>query len=134
MILLLDDFDKECKDFSESDKTKLKWIKNLAVLNIIASFSLMSYGVGVDLIGNGVGIINSMLVCGLLLSLPATIFLITAPLFNVVIENSLKKSAISMIEEQFKGDDQLIEVNNEQPSSTINNQSYFPIGQLMLTS
>lgn len=31
-------------------------------------------------------------------------------------------------EEQFKGDDQFIEVDNEKPSSTMSNQSYFPIG------
>ncbi|XBS66768.1 J domain-containing protein [Wolbachia endosymbiont of Armadillidium arcangelii] len=64
-ILLLSNFDQECEDFSESDRTKLKWLKNSFILSNIVCTSLMFFGVGLDLVANGFGITNSMM-----LSLP----------------------------------------------------------------
>ncbi len=130
-ILLLFNFDQECKDFSESDRTKLKWLKNSLILSNIICASLMFSGVGLDLVANGFGITNSMMLSGLLLSLPFTLLIVTSPVLNAVSEYTLKKTVINSIEEQFKGDDQFIEVDNEKPSSTMSNQSYFPIGQLI---
>lgn len=88
---------------------------------------------GLDLVANGFGITNSMMLSGLLLSLPFTLLIVTSPILNAASNYILKKTAINSIEEQFKGDDQFIEVDNEKPGSTMSNQSYFPIGQLMLT-
>lgn len=67
-----------------------------------------------------------MMLSGLLLSLPFTLLIVTSPILNAASNYILKKTAINSIEEQFKGDDQFIEVDNEKPSSTMSNQSYFP--------
>lgn len=72
-ISLLFNFDQECKDFSESDRTKLRWLKNSLILSNIICTSLMFSGVGLDLVANGFGITNSMMLSGLLLSLPFTL-------------------------------------------------------------
>ncbi len=93
----------------------------------------MFFGVGLDLVANGFGITNSMMLSGLLLSLPFKLLIVTSPVFNAASNYILKKTTINSIEEQFKGDGPLVEVDDEQPSSTMSNQSYFPIGQLMLT-
>ncbi len=127
-ILLLFNFDQECKDFSESDKTKLKLLKNSLILSNIICTSLMFSGVGLDLVANGFGITNSMMLSGLLLSLPFTLLIVTSPILKCCSDYTLKKTVINSIEEQFKGDDQFIEVDNEKLSSTMSNQSYFPIG------
>ncbi|MBH5362733.1 DnaJ domain-containing protein [Wolbachia endosymbiont of Kradibia gibbosae] len=130
-ILLLFNFDQECENFSKSDRTKLKWLKNSVILSNTICTSLMFFGVGLDLVANGFGITNSMMLSGLLLSLPFTLLIVTSPILNAASNYILKKTAINSIEEQFKGDDQFIEVDNEKPSSTMSNQSYFPIGQLI---
>ncbi len=132
-ILLLFNFDQECGNFSKSDRTKLKWLKNSLILSKIICTSLMFFGVGLDLVANGFGITNSMMLSGLLLSLPFTLLIVTSPVLNAASNYILKKTTINSIEEQFKGDGPLVEVDDEQPSSTMSNQSYFPIGQLMLT-
>ncbi|WP_349967225.1 hypothetical protein [Wolbachia endosymbiont of Armadillidium arcangelii] len=74
-----------------------------------------------------------MMLSGLLLSLPFTLLIVALPVLNAASNYILKKTTINLIEEQFKGDGQFIEVDNEKPSSTMSNQSYFPIGQLSLT-
>ncbi|MBR9983176.1 MAG: J domain-containing protein [Wolbachia endosymbiont of Homalodisca vitripennis] len=124
-ILLLFNFDQECKDFSESDRTKLKWIKNSIILSNIICTSLMFSGVGLDLVANGFGITNSMILSGLLLSLPFTLLIVTSPILNAASEYILKKTAINSIEEQFKGSDPLV----EQPDSTINPDSVHAHGR-----
>ncbi len=130
-ILLLFNFDQECENFSKSDRTKLKWLKNSVILSNTICTPLMFFSVGLDLVANGFGITNSMMLSGLLLSLPFTLLIVTSPILNAASNYILKKTAINSIEEQFKGDDQFIEVGNEKPSSTMSNQSYFPIGQLI---
>nr|WP_265026208.1 DnaJ domain-containing protein [Wolbachia endosymbiont (group A) of Bibio marci] len=132
-ILSLFNFDQECENFSKSDRTKLKWLKNSLILSNIICTPLMFFGVGLDLVANGFGITNSMMLSGLLLSLPFTLLIVTLPVLNAASNYILKKTTINSIEEQFKGDGPLVEVDDEQPSSTMSNQSYFPIGQLMLT-
>jgi len=124
-ILLLFNFDQECKDFSESDRTKLKWLKNSLILSNIIYTSLMFSGVGLDLVANGFGITNSMILSGLLLSLPFTLLIVASPILNAASEYILKKTAINSIEEQFKGSDPLV----EQPDSTINPDSVHAHGR-----
>lgn len=124
-ILLLFNFDQECKDFSESDRTKLKWLKNSLILRSIICTSLMFSGVGLDLVANGFGITNSMMLSGLLLSLPFTLLIVTLPILNAASEYTLKKTVINSIEEQFKGSDPLL----GQPSSTINPDSVHVYGR-----
>lgn len=112
---LLSDFDGECEDFSENDRTKLKWLKNSIILSSIICTSLMFCGVVLDLVANGFGATNSVLLFSLLLSLPS-VFLVAAfesSVLNTACNYILKKTAINFVEEQFKGDDKSIEIENE---------------------
>ncbi|MFP3023979.1 MAG: hypothetical protein ACEY3K_14285, partial [Wolbachia sp.] len=105
---------------SPTEHTYLFWTHS----NIICT-SLMFSGVGLDLVANGFGITNSMMLSGLLLSLPFTLLIVTLPILNAASEYTLKKTVINSIEEQFKGSDPLL----EQPNSTINPDSVHVYGR-----
>jgi len=118
VVQLLFNFNQECKDFSESDRTKLKWLKNSLILSNVICTSLMFYGVGLDIVANGFGVTNSVLLSGLLLALPYVLFVTVSPILNT----AYKYTIINIIEEQFKGDGKY----NEKPISNINTDSAFP--------
>lgn len=112
------DSSEKCKGFLENDKPKLKWLKNSVILSGIICTSLMFYGVGLDLVANGFGVTNSILLSGLLLVLPSLVFVIAAA---PILHAFSKYAMINVIEEQFKGDGKY----NEKPSS-INTGGAFP--------
>lgn len=85
----------------------------------------MFFGVGLDLVANGFGITNSMMLSGLLLSLPYTLLIVTSPVLNAASNYILKKTTINSIEEQFKGDGPLVEVDGKLPSSTVDSDGTF---------
>jgi len=119
MLQLSFEFDRECKGFSESDRTKLKWLKNSLILSNIICTSLMFYGVGLDLVANGFGVTNSVLLSGLLFILP---FVLLTAAISILDADVLKYTIINIIEEQFKGDGKY----NEKPSSNVNTGGAFP--------
>lgn len=121
MLKLLFDFDQECKDFSESDGTKLKWLKNSLILSNVICTSLVFYGVGLDIVANGFGVTHSVLLSGLLLTLP---YMLLTAAISILDTDALKYTIINIIEEQFKGDGKYNE--KPSPSSDINTDGAFP--------
>ncbi|WP_341808280.1 DnaJ domain-containing protein [Wolbachia endosymbiont (group E) of Neria commutata] len=118
---LLSTFDQECGDFSESDRTKLKWVKNLLILNSTIFPSLMFCGVVLDLVANGFGATNSVLLSGLLLSLPSVLLVAASatPVLNTACNYILKNTTINLIEGQVRSDGKSIAIENENPESLV---------------
>ncbi|MDN5248102.1 MAG: J domain-containing protein [Wolbachia endosymbiont of Tyrophagus putrescentiae] len=96
---------QQCKDFSEKDKTKLKWVKNILIVQDVIAYSLMSCGIGLDIAVNGFRVVNSMLLCSSLLMLPHLFLFVASP----VTEYYLKKTAIDLIQDQFKDESKIKE-------------------------
>lgn len=87
----------------------------------ITAMSLMFYGIGLDLMNNGFSVVSFLLLSGLLLSLPATFSFVVPTILDAIGNYFVKRTAVNLIEEQFRGSDQPTVDNNrsEDPSSAI---------------